>query len=85
MLSEITHFSLAIGTEIFFSLLNMSQNAKMCLLKGSYSKSYQGHYAIAQLNNLGVFQYPMHGDSEYTKFVMEVQYVRFFFWGEMRK
>lgn len=81
MLSEISHFSLAIDIEIFLSLFNMLQNEKMWPFKGSCSDSHQGHYAIAQLSNLGMFQYTMHADSEYTKLVMEVQYAVFFCFG----
>lgn len=78
MLSEISHFSLAIDTEIFFSLLNMLQNVKIWPFKGSYSESYRGHYVIAQRNNLGMSQYTMLGDTEYTKLVMEVSSIVLF-------
>lgn len=78
MLSEISHFSLAIDTEIFFSLLNMLQNVKIWPFKGSYSESYRGHYVIAQRNNLGMSQYTMRGDTEYTKLVMEVSSIVLF-------
>lgn len=84
MLSEISHFSLAIDIEIFFSLLSMLRNVKIQPFNGSYSESYEGHYVRAQLNNSGMFQYTIHGDTEYTKLVMEPN--RYcLFWGEVKK